>query len=387
MLVVYAKAETMETSHMKEQSTGENFASFADDDEWVEATPVVTATAVVTVGNGGGGGANWAAFGTSDPDDYTEWQSFAQPSVNTGSQNRVAPIEARHDAAKGSGPSPSVSELSASLLKECFHTNHTLSTIEHAQVPGLTVDERLWTQLTTEASSYRLPSCPVVNGMINDTLFPEGDKHVAELSLLDCPDVFEWNIVESPTESFDLSPGIFRPRVDIPTDMEIDRAKAVLALRGLHIDDLELMHEDLAAKCKRDFEDLIAQLEERDILVQDMEVRNKFIAAHVRVQNMRHSQEQAATKHKAKARDDHVPTGKFLRSIVPYNPPESHVWKTDTLQLLTALLEAIADDSTEVPQLLSDYLQSEVLSGMPPAVHHESPVKAYSLSSLSLASS
>ena len=26
----------------------------------------------------------------------------------------------------------------------------------------------------------------------------------------------------------------------------------------------------------------------------------------------------------------------FLRSIVPYNPPESHVWKTDTLQLLTA---------------------------------------------------
>lgn len=70
------------------------------------------------------------------------------------------------------------------------------------------------------------------------------------------------------------------------------------------------MHEDLAAKCKRDFEDLIAQLEERDILVQDMEVRNKFIAAHVRVQNMRHSQEQAATKHKAKARDDHVPTGK-----------------------------------------------------------------------------
>ena len=71
------------------------------------------------------------------------------------------------------------------------------------------------------------------------------------------------------------------------------------------------MHEDLAAKCKRDFEDLIAQLEERDVLVQDMEVRNKFIAAHVRVQNLRHIQEQAsATKHKAKARDDLVPTGK-----------------------------------------------------------------------------
>ena len=37
--------------------------------------------------------------------------------------------------------------------------------------------------------------------------------------------------MESPTESFDLSPGIFRPRVDIPTDMEIDRAKAVLGTR------------------------------------------------------------------------------------------------------------------------------------------------------------
>ena len=96
----------------------------------------------------------------------------------------------------------------------------------------------------------------------------------------------------------------------------------------------------------------------------------------------------------------HLAGLQFLKSIVPYNPPESHVWKTDTLQQLTtrelfwikkkrdqlsilcpcpgvgvcmcgwcvciqhvalffAVLEAIADDSTEVPQLLSDYLQSE----------------------------
>ena len=89
------------------------------------------------------------------------------------------------------------------------------------------------------------------------------------------------------------------------------------------------MHEDLAAKCKRDFEDLIAQLEERDILVQDMEVRNKFIAAHVRVQNLRHSQEQAGPKHKGKARDDHVPTGKVRgpgQSVMSFSNEKWKEW-------------------------------------------------------------
>lgn len=135
----------METSRIKEPSNGDNFASFSDDDKWVEATPVVTATAVVTVENGNGGGAKWAAFGTTDPEDYTDWQTFAQPTAISVAQNHVAPIEARHDAAKGNGPMGSVSELSASLLKECFHTNRALPTIEHiehTQVPGLAVDER-----------------------------------------------------------------------------------------------------------------------------------------------------------------------------------------------------------------------------------------------------
>ena len=78
------------------------------------------------------------------------------------------------------------------------------------------------------------------------------------------------------------------------------------------------MHEDLAAKCKRDFEDLIAQLEERDTLVQEAEIMNKFIAAHLRVQNMRHSYEQAqGAKHKGKMREDHVPAGKVREGSRP----------------------------------------------------------------------
>lgn len=369
----------METSDAKGQSSGENFASFADDDEWVEATPVVS------TGNGGGGGANWAAFGDAGSDDFAEWSSFAQPtntSVNTGSQNRFASFEADQRAATGGGYPRSTSELSAQLLKECFHTDCASSTIENAQVSRLTVDESLWAQLGSEASSYHLPSCRVINSMLHDTLFPKVLKQVSKLSLHDTQgigsDGFEWNVTESPTESFDLSPGIFRPRIDIPTDMEIDHAKAVIALRGLHIDDLELMLEDLAVKCKRDFEDLIAQLEERDVLVQNMEVKNKFIASLLRVQDMRHNQEQAS-KHKGKGRDDHSVSGKFLRSIIPYIPPENHMWKTETLEQLTALLNAIAEDSVEVPQLLSDYLQSEVLSSVPSS-RLESPAKASSLS-------
>ena len=72
------------------------------------------------------------------------------------------------------------------------------------------------------------------------------------------------------------------------------------------------MHEDLAAKCKRDFEELIAQLEERDVLVQEAEIKNKFVAAHLKVHNMRHSYEQAI-KHRGKTKDDHVTAAKVRR--------------------------------------------------------------------------
>ena len=126
---------------MKGSSHGDDFASFADDDEWVEATPVAA------VGNREGG-ANWAAFGSSGAEDDTEWQSFSQPagtSVNMGSQHHVtqsAPIEASHEATRRGGGSGSTYTQSASLLKECFHTNHTIQATESAQVPMLTVDKR-----------------------------------------------------------------------------------------------------------------------------------------------------------------------------------------------------------------------------------------------------
>ena len=131
---------------MKEQLNGGDFASFADDDEWVEAIPVVA------VGNGGGGGANWAAFGSSYAEDDTEWQSFAQPagtSVNTGSHTHVAqsaPIEASQEAAKerggGGGGSGSTNTLSASLFKECFRANHLVQSTESPQVLRLVMNER-----------------------------------------------------------------------------------------------------------------------------------------------------------------------------------------------------------------------------------------------------
>ena len=61
----------------------------------------------------------------------------------------------------------------------------------------------------------------------------------------------------------------------------------------LSVEELNVMHEEMTAKFTRLSEELIKELQERDILVRDQEVRNQFVASLMKVEGKKKAVSQA----------------------------------------------------------------------------------------------
>lgn len=67
----------------------------------------------------------------------------------------------------------------------------------------------------------------------------------------------------------------------------------MLGLSVLSVEELSEMYEEMTAKFSRLSEDLIKELQERDILVRDQEVRNQFVASLMKVETKKKAVSQA----------------------------------------------------------------------------------------------
>jgi len=185
-------------------------------------------------------------------------------------------------------------------------------------------------------------------------------------------DKFDWSTAPERKGSIspDLLPSLFRPKPISPVNIEFDHSKAALGLAMLSVSELHTMCVEMRTKFQRLSELLISELQQRDQLVHEMDVRNRFISAMLRVQNRRHGLgvngstdgllRGRARTWTTKSREERY-SGKFLQSIIPYRPPAGLHWRVSALRQLTDILQAIAEDSDTVPSLVSDYMQSEVL--------------------------
>jgi len=89
---------------------------------------------------------------------------------------------------------------------------------------------------------------------------------------------FDWSC----GEGISLVPSLFRPsKPESPVD--IDHSGAVVGLAGLGCDELEIMATDMALKFNRLYRVLVDALEERDNLIAQLDVKNTFVAALLRV--------------------------------------------------------------------------------------------------------
>jgi hypothetical protein len=157
--------------------------------------------------------------------------------------------------------------------------------------------------------------------------------------------------------------------------------------------ELKRMCDEMTSKFSRLSAELLTSLQARDALAGEMEAKNRFVSALLRVQQLRLSQDVNGGSGEAgrgrqwtwshKKRDDEPSASTYLQTVIPYKIPEGLKWRTDTLTLLTkgivhnavlltlgllyvclglcfcAVLKAIAEGSNTVPKLMAEYLQSE----------------------------
>jgi hypothetical protein len=206
--------------------------------------------------------------------------------------------------------------------------------------------------------------------------------------------------------------GLLRPSnayLDSPIELEFDHDKAMLGLSMLSLEDLTLMRDEMASKVAKHSDSLITSLQQRDVLVRETDTKNKFIAALLRVQDRKHasvtsslssasveerasderldedkrsrshsrrlsqsfshtlskglSQSLAWAKSKRSSNNDRPNNDMYLNVVIPYNTSSnpSHVYSIQLLKQWITLLNAMVERNPNLPNLISSYLQSQVI--------------------------
>ena len=60
-------------------------------------------------------------------------------------------------------------------------------------------------------------------------------------------------------------------------------------LASLSLDELQMTCEEMTSKFQRLSDELISELQQRDLVVHEMDTKNRFISAMLKVQNLRHN--------------------------------------------------------------------------------------------------
>lgn len=145
-----------------------------------------------------------------------------------------------------------------------------------------------------------------------------------------------------------------------------ERCKTLKQMAISEIDD-EL--KDLEESVKSLSENLLVELNMRDELIYEKEIRNAFITKILEVQYKQEQLKQGSknlvagrgisrfgklTKSFSMNDTSELATGRYLTTLIPYDnvsPPS-----LENLQVLIRLLDAIKQDSSDVPALITDYI-------------------------------
>ncbi len=146
-------------------------------------------------------------------------------------------------------------------------------------------------------------------------------------------------------------------------------------LANLSIDELQTMADEMRSKFNRLSLDLINSLEERDILIGQLDVKNCFVGALLRVSKAKRGLDANKVWYYMYVCIHQLYVSlQYLLSVLPYNRPDRLQWTIELLTILThskscdthhmscdvthdLVLQAISDECDQVPSLVSNYIQ------------------------------
>lgn len=258
--------------------------------------------------------------------------------------------------------------LSRTVFLQCFSSNgYTDSCFQEDKFDPHT--DQFWKQLVDsvepsvfdwscdQAKGYLMTSLQDQRKIISHHSTPRASSPDSDSSYFDwsedavCPMLLELRMGNMDLE---LKNYVYTMQIS-PIQLEFDHNQAALGLSVLSVEELNVMHEEMTAKFTRLSEELIKELQERDILVRDQEVRNQFVASLMKVEGKKKAVSQAKAqaaantsssskrlvlkakstlKKKADSTSDITNQCKFLDTVIPYLQPPNGKWRTKTLHLL-----------------------------------------------------
>jgi len=128
-------------------------------------------------------------------------------------------------------------------------------------------------------------------------------------------------------------------------------------LKGQSIYSLNELYEELDASVKELSGTLVQELATRDELEFEKETKNTFISLVHSIQNKRRQcQNDKRQKRRSILGGTHVEPGTYLTTVIPFDREQQTSLSVEHLQTLNKILNAINDDSSQVPELLTNYI-------------------------------
>uniref|UniRef100_A0A7E4ZRQ2 Fasciculation and elongation protein zeta-2-like n=1 Tax=Panagrellus redivivus TaxID=6233 RepID=A0A7E4ZRQ2_PANRE len=105
--------------------------------------------------------------------------------------------------------------------------------------------------------------------------------------------------------------------------------------------------------------ELVNELAHRDELVYEKEVKNRFVTLLVQIQDQRRKHQNGGKKKKLLSKLEGTPSPQCMTASIPFDE-NCGMLDTPTLESMIKILEAINEDSPQVPTLLTEYILNVV---------------------------
>ncbi|XP_076807971.1 fasciculation and elongation protein zeta-2-like [Clavelina lepadiformis] len=184
--------------------------------------------------------------------------------------------------------------------------------------------------------------------------------------------IFDENSLEGELDD-ELSCASFHPRLSMGSPSSQDESDRAVELKSMSVAELNALNEDLEEQVKLLSSELLDELNLRDELQCEYEVKNTFISRVLEVQYKREQFNKSLNNapvakkfnllRRSTTTDSLAKEGRFLTTVIPCN--EGDKLTLDNLMALIKILDAIKTDSDEVPALLTSY----ILKVLCPAAH------------------
>ncbi|CAF1219164.1 unnamed protein product [Adineta steineri] len=129
-------------------------------------------------------------------------------------------------------------------------------------------------------------------------------------------------------------------------------------LKNQSIYNLNELYEELNTSIKDLSSILVQELALRDDLEDEKESKNTFISLVLSIQNKRrHYQNEKRQKRRSLfGNSNYIEPGTYLTTVIPFDPKHPSYLSVEHLQNLNKILQAINEDSPQVPELLTNYI-------------------------------